>query len=771
MINMSSTYTNGNLLMAKSDGKTSLFSHLLDCWKVTRFIVENSPLASRESLLKDAEICAITHDVGKAAKGFQEVLMGKKKNWKGKRHEIISAAFLSHLPNIKEEQIMAVITHHRTIPDPIEMHKKKLPPEQICTIEDEYTGCPSQFQKMLMEFLENREEFLKCWNKICNITDNQNLSIKDLPEIKNIQIDGRWLESDRYGQKAIASPEQRKYASVLRGILMSADHIASASYVKPEDLPKPIIASEISIFKKNEQPFPFQERMRNIRGNAILQAPTGSGKTKAALNWVMSNQRQNGRIFYALPYTASINAMHETLKKIYGAENIGLLHYKNAEHIYTMLENDIDSKSKDEMAREVASLSREIFYPIKTCTPHQILRFMLMGKGWEQALIEFPEGCFIFDEIHAYEPKILGLLLASVKWINRMGGKCLFLSATFPKFIVELLKENLSIPDENILSPNPHLKRDKEILNKKRHILEVKEGTILDVLNSDKRFEDSGVRKLIICNNIRTSQMVYDIMIERFGKEDVVLLHSKFAQKDRDLIEKSILNNQPTNLVATQVIEVSLNIDYEIGLTEPAPIDALIQRFGRVNRYGHRAPEPVIVATKQVNKYEIYPEEITEKTLRELKKFFTNSVLSETDLVDVSNVIYSEGFTGKRKTEFEKALSNEFLLNFEDNIIVGSYRDWIDDIIEEMDFRKDVLPSCYLGEYRKLISEKRWIEADMLLVPIRIGEFKRLMELGYIEEKSLDNPKKNVFVVTSPYDQKRGLTTIGLKKKNYGVVY
>ncbi len=768
MINMSSTSTNGNQLMAKSDGKTTLYAHLFDCWKATRFIVENSPLASRESLLKDAEICAITHDVGKAAKGFQEVLMGKKKNWKGKRHEIISAAFLSHLPDIKAEQIMAVITHHRTIPDHIEMHKKKLPPEQICTIEDEYTGCPSQFQKMLMEFIENREEFLKSWNKICNITGNQNLSIMDLPEIKNIQIDGRWLESNRYGQKAIASLEQRKDASLLRGILMSADHLASSSHINLEDLPRPIKATEIPLFDMTEQAFPFQEKMSEIRGNAILQAPTGSGKTKAALNWVKANQEQNGKIFYVLPYTASINAMYETLKKIYGEKNIGLLHYRNAEHIYTMLEEDMedmDNEAIDKIAREMASLSREIFHPVKTCTPHQIIRFMLMGKGWEQALIEFPKGCFIFDEIHAYEPKILGLLIASARWINKMGGKCLFLSATFPKFIVKILKENLLIPDENIITPNPKLKRDKEVIDKKRHILEVQEGTILDILDKDERFNAPDTKKLIICNHIKTSQMVYDWLTKRFEDENVVLLHSKFTQKDRNRIEKSILNDEPINLVATQVIEVSLNIDYEICLTEPAPIDALIQRFGRVNRYGNRQPEPVIVATEQLNKHEIYPEEITNKTMEKLKNF-AKQILSETDLVDLSNSVYSEGFTDKRKREFEKALSNEFLLNFEDNIIAGTYRDWVDEIIEKMDFRKDVLPALYLEEYTKLISEKRWIKADMQLVPIRIGEFKRLMELGYIEERSLEASKKTVFVATCPYDPKRGLTTTGLEKKS-----
>ena len=58
----------------------------------------------------------------------------------------------------------------------------------------------------------------------------------------------------------------------------------------------------------------------------------------------------------------------------------------------------------------VNSLTREMWFPIRVCdTPHQILRYSLQGKGWELMLSEFPNACFIFDEIHAYEPRIIGL--------------------------------------------------------------------------------------------------------------------------------------------------------------------------------------------------------------------------------------------------------------------------------------------------------------------------------------------------------------------------
>ena len=70
------------------------------------------------------------------------------------------------------------------------------------------------------------------------------------------------------------------------------------------------------------------------------------------------------------------------------------------------------------------------------------------------------------------------------------------------------------------------------------------------------------------------------------GVKDVVLLHSRFCRRDRDNIEKNLQAGLPKVLVATQVVEVSLDVDFEQAFSEPAPIDALIQRFGRVNRKG-----------------------------------------------------------------------------------------------------------------------------------------------------------------------------------------
>jgi len=89
--------------------------------------------------------------------------------------------------------------------------------------------------------------------------------------------------------------------------------------------------------------------------------------------------------------------------------------------------------------------------------------------------------------------------------------------------------------------------------------------------------------------------------------ENVKLLHSQFNQEDRNQIEKEIAGGLPPKvLIATQVVEVSLDMDFELGFFEPAPIDALVQRMGRVNRYGNRPPAKITTFTKMVNPHSVY---------------------------------------------------------------------------------------------------------------------------------------------------------------------
>ncbi len=116
----------------------------------------------------------------------------------------------------------------------------------------------------------------------------------------------------------------------------------------------------------------------------------------------------------------------------------------------------------------------------------------------------------------------------------------------------------------------------------------------------------AGQAVLVVANNVADARALHETLAplaaELHGPDAALLLHSRFRRKDRSVIEEAIQARFGTGqprcpgvLVATQVVEVSLDVDFDVLYTSGAPLDALLQRFGRVNRLGARPPAPVVV--------------------------------------------------------------------------------------------------------------------------------------------------------------------------------
>ena len=631
-------------LWAKDTGY-SLLDHSLDVARVTELVCASLPFSpsQRKEIARIGKQLAALHDVGKAASGFQDVLHGKMKRWH--RHEILSAAIASQIaPEIGSEGLLAIITHHKSILPGITQDRgeKCLPGNELPFFE------PNLFRQMVSELQPNRAPLEELLNALCQtLRVSWHTELLDF-DLMNLQrLDGGWLERLKgIGQREFISKENRRLASVLRGVLITSDHMASAGQtpVSPQPLihfTKQIKSQEL----RNKPLLPYQARCGETTGDVILKAPTGSGKTAAILLWAARNQAENGRLFYVLPHTASINAMHQRLKKIYstyGTDSVGVLHHKNASYLFRLFEQESCTRDAAQMARTVSGLARELYHPIRVTTPHQILRVALHGKGWELGLLEFPNACFVFDEVHVFEPLIMGLTIATAKWLKTLGARVLFASATIPRFMEKILIDELGISTSNIISPNPELSGDKEVCDKIRHRIEVRTGSLIEglpiILNE---IEDSNESALIVCNHVATSQQAYDILERSFGDE-TMLLHSRFNSRDRAHIESIITsNNPPRILVATQAVEVSLDLNYGRGYTEPAPADALGQRLGRVNRSGSRPqPAQVVVFDEPSNGY-LYDEQITRKTVALLREI---GDLTEKQLTEIVNEVYGDGY-------------------------------------------------------------------------------------------------------------------------------
>jgi CRISPR-associated endonuclease/helicase Cas3 len=226
-----------------------------------------------------------------------------------------------------------------------------------------------------------------------------------------------------------------------------------------------------------------------------------------------------------------------------------------------------------------------------------------------------------------------------------------------------------------------------------------------------------------------------------------VLLHGRFILRDREGIEKVL--KEVDLLVGTQAIEVSLDIDYDVIYTEPAPIDALIQRFGRVNRKGWEnnriAPAYVFSEGSENDKY-IYNQDTVKRTLDELSKL---DLLYEDLVQEVVDKIYEKGYSGKDKEDFETVRRN--FKPFYDKIVpfIHDKRNADDFYLLYQSY--EVVPYQYKLQYLEEVEKGHYLDAMSYFTSISIGQYKKLEKESRVE---LDQHTRFVNV---PYDKKLGL--------------
>jgi CRISPR-associated endonuclease/helicase Cas3 len=341
-------------------------------------------------------------------------------------------------------------------------------------------------------------------------------------------------------------------------------------------------------------------------------------------------------------------------------------------------------------------------------------------------LSEFPNSVFVFDEIHAYNSKLTGMTIATSKYIVLKHGTCIFLSATLPKFLRRIIRRE--IPDIDFIQPSYRNNIDRRLLEQTRHILGDADGDVLSNTELILKEANKARSTLIVCNHVPTAQQVYRELVERI--DDTVLLHSQFARRDRNRIESELSRRLPKILVSTQVVEVSLNLDFQQGFTEPAPIDAVVQRLGRINRYfAAKTPAKVIIFTKQLSKdNRVYAEKLRNKSLEVLSSL--PNPLREEDLNDAADRVYGKGYADKNLDEYNEGLKCIDIKS----IVAGTNQDWVDDVIKDNEGSIELLPEQFLDKYELKRKEGLIIEAFGFLVPVGIWRLPDLYKKNMIDK-------------------------------------
>lgn len=600
---------------------------------------------SRDDLWAILLWALLLHDLGKAAAGFQKAL--RAGSYWDHRHEVVSLAFV---PAIEEEfwdwVCLGIASHHKDLADLMSRHNVL------------YSGTRAAgLAELAAELTADEVTAIAAWASAEAITWAERLGIpmdfrREYPrvEISEERLAarlGRYYLLARRAQRDDASPGLKRMAIVVRGAVEYCDHLASAGgrEVPVLGLPSPKeLQGRLPGIARWEG---HQKRAYFAEGSACLRAPTGSGKTEAALLWARRQLEcktpKPSCLIYVLPYQASLNAMHQRLEKVLQVD-VALLHGRALQALFRMYrEQGRDAVQAEVAARRDADFDRLFAKQVWVSTIYQLLRAAFRLPGYETLWTSLAGSLIVVDEAHAYEPKRLGMLLELLCELKRnWTAEVMFISATMPPWLTELIRREFTAVQ---------IEADKELYTKSiRHRVRVVPGTllspeVLEMIVSDFRRQ---AQVLVCANTVRTAYKVYKRLRELVDPDSVLLLHSMFTARDRLEKERTIealsalgvTCRPPVILVATQVVEVSLNLDFDTLYSEPANLEALLQRFGRVNRRGRiQGTALLTVVEHQLSDYEIYKHGLVEKTLAILRN---NPVIQEDRVSDWLGWIYEQ---------------------------------------------------------------------------------------------------------------------------------
>jgi len=555
-------------ILAKSsaNGGTTLKEHILSVAKYSEIAALYFGLD-----VKIARIGALLHDIGKASPLFQRKL--KKGYYPSPqemnfRHEIASVLYLPLIDKkIWPPVIDMIIAHHKSIcKDARELGLLDL---------DYYYG-DNVFNFHATEF--------DVWSK-----DAIGLLYELGIERKEITLDEAY---DAYSFVVDYCKNKGKGWSKWKGLLIGADHFASA-VGNNNTIPKLFKLSKLDFYNRQDKLYPLSLIPSDSeKTHTFVKAPTGAGKTDFLL------KRCRGRIFYTLPFQASINAMYERIKNdLKNIEDIRLLHSTSR----LVIEGN---KIEEKVIQDKFGAS------IKVLTPHQLGSIVLGTRGYEAILFDL-KGCdIILDEIHTYSDFIQAIVLKIVEILSTEGCRIHIGTATMPSVLEKKILEILKIKNTQVVSlPEDVLSTYNRHIVHKSNSFEELMPVITQTIKEKQKI-------LIVCNRVANAQNVFSQLKYTYPQVPSMLIHSRFRRSDRNRLEtelKEVYNQskEPCIVVATQVVEVSLDISFDLMITETAPIDALIQRFGRINRRRNESTigkyKPVYVIVPPENKKACLP--------------------------------------------------------------------------------------------------------------------------------------------------------------------
>jgi CRISPR-associated endonuclease/helicase Cas3 len=745
--------------------------HVSECHRLWIDIIQSRATAlnlfchkigiSLDEFMKSVEKAILFHDAGKLLPTFQQQmqrLLEKKppERLLNFRHELASALllFVMEWDSLKNNdlillEILAVLGHHKPLqPDWNKFEREKYwqnPPgldegaieriikvaEQqglLCKIDKTFAAKAFTSSKWPMKFFKGISQFL------------QPTTIANIPFERRINI--------------------RLVYALLRGLLMTCDWLASAE--RDKRLPINHKMTSATLRKKLKEKVekdggiyedrPFHIACENAPGSILAIAPTGAGKTEAALLWATNSE--TSKIIFLMPTMVTSNSLYDRIRTYYFNDNeCGLIH-SGADTFFA--QTDYDNNPDD--FRFALHQFRAFMAPVTVATVDQMLTSGFNIGPWCQKEWALVGSRVIFDEVHAYQFYTLGLITAAIKKIRLLGGKVCVMSATMPLFLRKHFQDVLGISG---------LILAHELMGRRKCYWRYTENSIDEAIKDIKNYLAKGKKVAIVSNTIHAAQAIYRKWKKIYNQEKILCYHSQFIMRDRQVKESTLMdkdeNGRPLNydlVIATQAIEVSLDISFDVMYSECAPLDSLIQRAGRCNRYNSDGEYffTVFPISEKAFKYVYKGAETvlkrTEQIIRQNQKR-----LSETELAEMLEFVYYGYKLGVENIDYQEGykLYDEIASSIDSQGFIFDLPLSEDKATRKFDkyLKVNIIPHKFYGEVQKLWEAKEYPLLRLYEVPI--SEYRRrklkpvsnqmqlpIYEVPYTEEEGILEPEDDL---------------------------
>jgi CRISPR-associated endonuclease/helicase Cas3 len=388
-------------------------------------------------------------------------------------------------------------------------------------------------------------------------------------------------------------------------------------------------------------------------GIAVIEAPMGLGKTEAALALaeIFADKANRAGVFFALPTQATTDGIFPRILRWINrleddeVHSIKLAHGKAQFNDYNLSikrfegsKNICDEESGGVLVHEwFEGRKKSLLADFVVGTIDQLLLAALKHKHLMLRHLGLAGKVIIIDECHAYDAYMSVYLDMALRWLGAYNVPVIVLSATLPlqkrQMVIDSYQnvklaskqQNSAIYDPLEINKRKSIQCQEWAISKDYPLITYTDGNSikqvsvpidnnsttvqLDYLNEDAigdtlddLISGGGGCIGVIVNTVGRSQKLAKILCERFGDDSVQLLHSRFLAQDRIDQEKKLLNElgNPNNcserpkkriVIGTQVLEQSLDIDFDMLITDICPMDLLLQRIGRLHRHNRSRPQ------------------------------------------------------------------------------------------------------------------------------------------------------------------------------------